>query len=124
MSSPAAGRASTSGSTSSGRRGSRILLWAHGGACGAVRCPPAGAALGRRRAGRTWRQAARVQQVPAVAAAPRTTRIRPDHRHRCDGNGELARTERLARLFYTNTEPSQWLARPLVLRSTLKCRAA
>lgn len=44
--SPAAGRASTSGSTSSGSSGSRMLpLASHAGACGALRSTPAGAAL-------------------------------------------------------------------------------
>lgn len=78
--SPAAGRASTSGSTSSGSRGSRMLpLASHVGACGALRSTAAAAALCWRglAAPRTCahthpaaRHVPRLQQVTVRVAAP------------------------------------------------------
>lgn len=92
--SPAAGRASTSGSTSSGSSGTRMLpLASHAGACGALRSSPAAAALCRRRADTcAHTHPPHVPRLQQVAAAPRDTHIRLDHR--CCRIGELARTER------------------------------
>ncbi|CAG4946900.1 unnamed protein product [Colias eurytheme] len=86
--SPAAGRASTSGSTSNGSSGSRMGIESHAGACGALASSPAAAALRPRRARRRRTCAhRRRERVPAS----NDTRIRAYHR--CCPIGESPPTD-------------------------------
>lgn len=107
--SPAAGRTSTRGSTSSGSRGSRMLpLASHAGACGALRSSPAGAVLRATRASRAARRArhrvcrrgtcahTRAPRVPLAAPRDASSIRRPAY-HRCGPIGESTRTESAAR---------------------------
>lgn len=104
--SPAAGRTSTRGSTSSGSRGSRMLpLASHAGACGALRSSPAGAVLRASRAARRARHRVcrrgtcahtRAPRVPLAAPRDASSIRRPAY-HRCGPIGESTRTESAAR---------------------------